>query len=74
MVYRRSRKVPFNCYMSVDQMDALDRISEREGRPRAQLVREALARYLVEVGEGQPGSEGQPASEEQPASEGQPAL
>ncbi|MCA1596419.1 MAG: ribbon-helix-helix domain-containing protein [Chloroflexi bacterium] len=45
---RRSRKVPFNCYLSVEQLDALDRVSENEGKPRAQLVREAVERYLAE--------------------------
>lgn len=43
----RSRKVPFNCYLSVEQLDALDVASEREGRPRAELVREAVTQYLT---------------------------
>lgn len=43
----RSRKVPFNCYLSVEQLDALDIASEREGRPRAELVREAVTQYLT---------------------------
>lgn len=47
----RNRKVPFNCYLSVEQLDALDRVSESEGKPRAQLVREAVARYLAEKDE-----------------------
>jgi hypothetical protein len=44
---RRERKVPFNCYLSVSQLDALDVASEREGRPRAELVREAVEIYLA---------------------------
>lgn len=48
---RRNRKVPFNCYLSVDQMDALDRVSEAERRPRAEIVREAVAQYLAARGE-----------------------
>lgn len=47
MVQRRSRKVPFNCYLSVEQLDALDSASETEGRPRAEIVREAVAQYLA---------------------------
>ena len=47
MALRRSRKVPFNCYLSVEQLDVLDLVSERERRPRAELVREAVEIYLA---------------------------
>ncbi|HET6387713.1 MAG TPA: ribbon-helix-helix protein, CopG family [Armatimonadota bacterium] len=59
---RRNRKVPFNCYLSVDQMDELDRVSELERRPRAEIVREAVARYLSDRSEGEAREEEQPQS------------
>ena len=41
------RKIPFNCYLTLSQLQELDKVSEEEGKPKAELVREALAEYLV---------------------------
>ena len=41
------RKVPFNCYLPLSQLQGLEIVSEEEGKPKAELVREAIAEYLT---------------------------
>ena len=41
------RKIPFNCYLTLSQLQELDKVSEEEGKPKAELVREAIAEYLL---------------------------
>ena len=40
------RKIPFNCYLTLSQIEELDAVSEQVGKPKAELVREAIAEYL----------------------------
>lgn len=44
------RKIPFNCYLTLSQLEKLDTVSEQIGKPKAELVREAVAEYLVRQG------------------------
>lgn len=48
LMYRRTseRKIPFNCYLTLSQLQELDHVSEAEGKPKAEIVREAIAEYL----------------------------
>lgn len=41
------RKIPFNCYLTAEQLDRLDALSEEHGKPRAELVREAIEDYIT---------------------------
>ena len=41
------RKIPFNCYLTLSQLEELDTFSEQIGKPKAELVREAIAEYLI---------------------------
>lgn len=41
------RKIPFNCYLTLSQLQDLEEVAEEEGKPKAELVREALTEYLV---------------------------
>jgi len=41
------RKIPFNCYLTLSQLQELDDVSEQEGKPKAEIVREAIAEYLA---------------------------
>ncbi len=41
------RKIPFNCYLTLSQLEELDAVSEQIGKPKAELVREAVAEYLA---------------------------
>ena len=41
------RKIPFNCYLTLAQLQKLDEVAEDEGRPKAELVREAVTEYLT---------------------------
>ena len=43
------RKIPFNCYLTLAQLEELEMVSAKEGKPKAELVREALAEYLARV-------------------------
>lgn len=45
------RKIPFNCYLTLSQLEELEMVSEKEGKPKAELVREALTEYLARVGQ-----------------------
>lgn len=40
------RKIPFNCYLTSELLDQLDALSEQHGKPRAELVREAVGEYI----------------------------
>ena len=41
------RKIPFNCYLTLSQLEDLEAVSSAEGKPKAELVREAITEYLV---------------------------
>ncbi|OGG54937.1 MAG: hypothetical protein A3F84_06895 [Candidatus Handelsmanbacteria bacterium RIFCSPLOWO2_12_FULL_64_10] len=41
------RKIPFNCYLTLSQLEELEAVAEEVGKPKAELVREAIAEYLV---------------------------
>ena len=43
------RKIPFNCYLTLSQLEELEMVSAKEGKPKAELVREALTEYLTRV-------------------------
>ena len=40
------RKIPFNCYLTLSQLEDLEILSDAEGKPKAELVREAIKEYL----------------------------
>lgn len=42
-----ARKIPFNCYLTSEQLDQLDALSEEHAKPRAELVREAVEEYIA---------------------------
>ena len=44
------RKIPFNCYLTLSQLEELEMVSAKEGKPKAELVREAVTEYLIRVG------------------------
>ena len=41
------RKIPFNCYLTLSQLEDLEMVSREEGKPKAELVREAITEYLA---------------------------
>lgn len=41
------RKIPFNCYLTISQLEDLEMVSGEEGKPKAELVREAITDFLV---------------------------
>ena len=41
------RKIPFNCYLTLSQLEDLETVSREEGKPKAELVREAITDYLA---------------------------
>ena len=41
------RKIPFNCYLTLSQLEDLETASREEGKPKAELVREAITAYLA---------------------------
>lgn len=41
------RKIPFNCYLTISQLETLEKVADAEGRPKAELIREAIAEYLA---------------------------
>ena len=41
------RKIPFNCYLTLSQLEDLEMVSREEGKPKAELVREAITEYLT---------------------------
>ena len=42
------RKIPFNCYLTLSQLEALEMLADVEGKPKAELVREAITEYLAQ--------------------------
>ena len=40
------RKIPFNCYLTLSQLEDLETVSREEDKPKAELVREAVTEYL----------------------------
>ena len=48
----QDRKIPFNCYLTLRQLEQLDDLSEQEDRPKAELVREAVGQYLARKEQG----------------------
>ncbi len=43
------RKIPFNCYLTLAQLEELEVVSAQKGRPKAELIREAVAEYLEKL-------------------------
>ena len=43
------RKIPFNCYLTLSQLQDLDEVAAEEEKPKAELVREAITEYLVDL-------------------------
>ena len=41
------RKIPFNCYLTISQLETLEKVSDAEGKPKAELIREAITEYLA---------------------------
>ena len=41
------RKIPFNCYLTLSQLEDLEVVSREEEKPKAELVREAITEYLA---------------------------
>ena len=41
------RKIPFNCYLTLSQLQDLDEVAAEEEKPKAELVREAITEYLA---------------------------
>ena len=41
------RKIPFNCYLTISQLEMLEKVAEAEGKPKAELIREAITEYLA---------------------------
>lgn len=41
------RKIPFNCYLTLSQLEELEAVAEEVGKPKAELIRQAVTEYLV---------------------------
>ncbi len=57
------RMLMFNCYLTGAQLTELERVAEEERRPKAELVREAVAQYLASRKGGQRSSKSSKSSQ-----------
>jgi metal-responsive CopG/Arc/MetJ family transcriptional regulator len=46
MPKRGERKIPFNCYLTSDQLDELDALAEADSMSKAEIIREAVTEYI----------------------------